>query len=211
MRASIRRLLGGDRSCPLSYRYGANALSKCKDLVYDGPLFVVGGLYGNLEAYAAVERRAAEETVRPLVCFNGDFNFFNITSLEFEQINCAIMQNPACVATAGNVEVETASSESDGSCGCAYPAYVSDTLVGRSNEIVRRLRQVASSNESILSWMRSLPKFRTVRLGRSRIGIIHGDPSSLAGWEFSSEALEPADHALRESLGCSRQFVALCI
>ena len=36
-----------------------------------------------------------------------------------------------------------------------------------------------------------LPKVRTFEIGRTRVGILHGDPESLAGWGLSREALVP--------------------
>jgi hypothetical protein len=45
-------------------------------------------------------------------------------------------------ATRGNVEAELASDE-DAGCGCAYPDYIGDDVVDRSNQIMTRLRATA--------------------------------------------------------------------
>ena len=44
--------------------------------------------------------------------------------------------------------------------------------------------------------------FRTFRVAGTRVGVVHGDPDSLAGWSFAVEAMEPGDAALRAALGC---------
>ena len=46
------------RSCPTSYRYSPRVFDRLPDLVAD-TIYVVGGLYGNVEALAAVEEIAA--------------------------------------------------------------------------------------------------------------------------------------------------------
>ncbi|MFB6097781.1 MAG: metallophosphoesterase, partial [Salinibacter sp.] len=37
----------------------------------------------------------------------------------------------------------------------------------------------------------ALPRFLTVRVGSVRIGVIHGDPTSIAGWGFAVESVPP--------------------
>jgi predicted phosphodiesterase len=170
-------------------------------------VYVVGGLYGNLEALDAIERMVAEDEASlgeaPLVVFNGDFNFLNATSLdEWREVNRRVMQH---TATAGNIEVEAVAVESDGSCGCAYPSYVGDAVVHRSNSIVSSLRTLALASDDeedvdIVEFLRGLPKFMVVRVGSKRVAVVHGDAESLAGWAFSAEAMEPPDYELRRAL-----------
>lgn len=169
-------------------------------------VFVVGGLYGNVEALAAVETRVIEEShSSPLVIFNGDFNFLNVQPSDFAKINRTIMAKYKAIA--GNVEVEAVNtSMNESSCGCAYPMYVGDDVVNRSNSIVQRLRDEAAllpQHSDIVTWLRQLPYYMGVRVGGLRIGVIHGDPNTLAGWAFSVEAMEPADQQLRQALGCN--------
>jgi hypothetical protein len=60
-----------------------------KDLNSD-IVYVVGGLYGNIEALDAIECRVKEDEVaakKPLVVFNGDFNFFNNKDEEWVNVN----------------------------------------------------------------------------------------------------------------------------
>uniref|UniRef100_A0A7S2WFB6 Uncharacterized protein n=1 Tax=Rhizochromulina marina TaxID=1034831 RepID=A0A7S2WFB6_9STRA len=133
--------------------------------------------------------------------FNGDFNFFNWPEEEFEALNRGVMRY---VATAGNVEVESVDPDSDGSCGCAYPSYVPDAVVDRSNAIVGRLRQTAqAADPDIQAWLAALPRFQSFRIENQRVTVIHGDPESLAGWKFSVEAMEPVDNDLRSHFGCA--------
>ena len=44
----------------------------------------------------------------------------------------------------------------------------------------------------------------TVAMADHRVGIVHGDPDSLAGWGFAVESMSPADEALRRRMGCGQ-------
>jgi len=175
-------------------------------------------LYGNKYALEEIFRLASREEVYPQLVFNGDFNFFNSSSLEnFMETNEMIMKSGAMVSL-GNVErsiIDGFSSSSLSSahvdCGCSYPDYVSDDYIERSNEIVRRLLETCkrgSTNnvrgsvgvQDVVDYLRQLPNFINVDLGGDRVTILHGDCFSLSGWSFSAESLEPADELLRQSL-----------
>ena len=178
--------MAAGRACPLGYRMGAARLRRpnVAPRMRCDTLFVVGGLYGNLQALRAVQRRADREpqTAVTRVVLNGDFNFFNAEQAWWTELNNAIRDDERLVATLGNVEIEAASAtESDAGCGCAYPNYVGDDVVDRSNEIVNRLRAVAHDAPgapSILQWLRDLPMARIVEVGPEarRVAVIHGDP-----------------------------------
>ena len=88
------------RLCPLSYRTGA-ALLRDSAVVRCNTAYIVGGLYGNLEALAVLERRAEAEGAA--LIFNGDFNFLNAEPSWWRDVNEAVARH---TATAGNVEVE---------------------------------------------------------------------------------------------------------
>jgi hypothetical protein len=79
--------------------------------------------------------------------------------------------------------------------------------VERSDSIVGALRTAAAAaNEpALVSWLRSLPKALVAEVGESRrrVGVVHGDVESLAGWQLGVEAMEPADEGLRAALGCA--------
>jgi hypothetical protein len=47
-------------------------------------------------------------------------------------------------------------------------------------------------------------QFLTVKVGDSRIAIVHGDAHSLSGWSFALECMEPVDQELVNSMTCGR-------
>ena len=46
-----------------------------------------------------------------------------------------------------------------------------------------------------------LPRHLTASVGGQRVGIVHGDPESLAGWRLALEAMEPGDPDVRRRVG----------
>jgi len=171
------------RSCPRHYRYSPAGFARDADLKAQS-LYIVGGLYGNpfaLEAVLAMARREGATLV-----FNGDFNWFNVDPAEFETVNETVLRH---AALRGNVETEIAGADSGAGCGCAYPEWVGDAEVERSNEILTRLRGTASAYPELRERLAVLPMHLVAEVGGLRIGIVHGDAESLAGWEFSQETL----------------------
>ena len=171
------------RSCPRHYRYSPAVFARAADLAAQS-LYIVGGLYGNpfaLEAVLAMARREDATLV-----FNGDFNWFNIDPAEFEAVNETVLRH---AALRGNVETEIAGADSGAGCGCAYPEWVGDAEVDLSNEILRRLRGTASAYPELRERLAVLPMHLVAEVGCLRIGIVHGDAESLAGWQFSQETL----------------------
>ena len=181
------------RSCPLTYRYSPTVFRRDADL-RASTLYVIGGLYGNLAALEAILEMAMCEPDEPTLVFNGDFNWFNADPVSFEAINRVVLQH---VALRGNVETELAADADDAGCGCAYPDYVDDADVERSNQIMRRLRQVARSTPALAAMADDLARLlmhAVAEVGGQRIGIVHGDAESLSGWRFAHDALhEPAN------------------
>eukprot|EP00966_Prymnesium_polylepis_P200254 4640483-Prymnesium_polylepis.1 len=157
------------RVCPLSYRFGAARLREMPRLQCE-TLFAVGGLYGNTLALRAVQQRAALEE-RPCdthVVFNGDFNFFNVSPSWWLEVNGMIRDGARLHATLGNVEVEaTRPGLSDAGCGCAYPDYVSDGVVERSNAIVGR----CGGRPPLLLLLLLLPLLLLLLLRARRCGV----------------------------------------
>jgi hypothetical protein len=185
------------RSCPLSYRYQPEALAQPARLAAD-TLLVVGGLYGNPAALAAVLERADREPDGPAtIVFNGDVHWLDVDPGDFRAISETVLAHHA---TRGNVEAELASQE-DAGCGCAYPDYVGDDVVDRSNQIITRLRATASRLPELVGRLGDLPRHLTASVAGTRIGIVHGDPESLAGWRLALEAMEPGDPAVRRQIG----------
>jgi predicted phosphodiesterase len=156
-------------------------------------LWVAGGLYGNPFALRAlVERYEAESGSKALV-FNGDFHWFDIDPADFRSIDAAVL---AFHALRGNVETEIAAPAEGAGCGCGYPDWVGDATVEHSNRIIERLRATARSSGADLPRLAGLPMRLAARVGDAKVGIVHGDAESLAGWGFSQEALStPAGHA----------------
>jgi len=183
------------RSCPLSYRYGARALRRPAELEAD-TLWIAGGLYGNtLALQCLLDAYGAEPGDKALV-FNGDFHWFDVDPREFKLVNETVL---AFRAMRGNVETELAAPDEDAGCGCAYPGWVRDATVGHSNRIIERLRATAREHPG-LERLARLPMHLVAQVGEARIGIVHGDADSLAGWGFSQEALGPgAERAFQES------------
>lgn len=173
------------RYCPLHYRYRPESLALlAADEVQT--LYVIGGLYGNRPALQAVLTMAALETPPPRLCFNGDFNWFDIHPDDFAVINRSVLAHDAL---RGNVETELAGDDHDAGCGCAYPDWVDADTVHRSNRIMQRLRQTARAFPELTRRLLALPMSACYRIGDRRVGVVHGDAESLAGWGFAQEAL----------------------
>jgi hypothetical protein len=173
------------RSCPLSYRYAADAFRGAAALAAD-TLWIAGGLYGNRFALQALlEAFDAEPGAKALV-FNGDFHWFDAEPAEFELIDGTVL---GFHALRGNVETEIAAPADGAGCGCAYPEWVGDATVEHSNAIIERLRTAARASGRDLARLSALPIHIVAKVGGERIGIVHGDAESLAGWNFSREML----------------------
>src|SRR5467141_282050 len=150
------------RSCPRHYRYSPAVFARAADLEAQS-LYIVGGLYGNpfaLEAVLAMARREGATLV-----FNGDFNWFNVDPAEFESVNETVLQH---AALRGNVETEIAGEDEGAGCGCAYPEWVGDAEVERSNEILGRLRETASAYPELRARFAVLPMHLVAEIGSNR-------------------------------------------
>jgi hypothetical protein len=179
------------RTCPLEYRYSPRVFDREPEIVAE-TLYVVGGLYGNLEALDALEALAARERGPVRIVFNGDFHWFDVDAADFAALTQRAL---AHAALRGNVETEISQEDSGAGCGCAYPADVSDAEVSRSNEILARLRETARGHPALRERLRVLPMHLTARVGEARVGIVHGDAASLAGWGFAHDRLVDPGHA----------------
>lgn len=174
------------RVCPLRYRYGAEAIASAETRAAQ-TLYVVGGLYGNLPALEAVEQLAGAEREPVRLCFNGDFNWFNIDDTQFEAINRRVLRHDAML---GNVEAEFGADADDAGCGCAYPEHVDAGVVERSNRIHATLKATARRHPQLAEAIARLPMYASFQVGDCRIAVVHGDADSLAGWRFDVEALD---------------------
>jgi hypothetical protein len=186
------------RTCPLHYHYGPDVFREAqppqlRDLEV---LYLVGGLYGNALALDEALRLFDAEQGRKRLVFNGDFHWFDVDPSVFERVQREVL---AHTALRGNVETELSGPEavSDAGCGCAYPDWVADGVVDRSNRILQRLWGAATAAHR--AQLADLPMWLTASVGEARVGIVHGDAESLAGWGFAQEHLRDAAHRERVS------------
>ena len=175
-------------SCPASYRYSARDFRREPSLHAD-TVYVVGGLYGNVEALHAILRMQEAEARRGTkvaLVFNGDHNWFDVDAASFREVNQVALES---VSIRGNVESEIAAPT--GGCGCNYPDYVNAEYVARSNAIMERLQEASREHADLRAGLGALPMIRTIQVDSQRIGIVHGDAEMLSGWSFAAERLSP--------------------
>ncbi|MBA2723822.1 MAG: hypothetical protein H0U56_13240 [Methylibium sp.] len=188
------------RSCPLHYRYRAEmfAAPPAAALGRLDVLYVAGGLYGNDIALKRVLELFDREPGRKRLVFNGDFHWFDANPVVFERIQRSVLRH---TALRGNVEtelaVEVGEAEDDTGCGCAYPDWVGDDVVERSNRILGRLRRAVTPEQRRA--LSDLPTWLRADVGDFKLGIVHGDAQSLAGWGFAQEHLREAARTGRRS------------
>ena len=185
--------LSPGRSCPLHYRYGPAALNVPAPDQLRGldVLYVVGGLYGNDLALERIVTLFDGEAGRKRLVFNGDFHWFDIDQNVFTRVQNTVLDH---IATRGNVETELCSETQggDAGCGCAYPDWVADGVVERSNRILARLRRTVTPRQR--QQLAALPMWLRAEVGDLRVAVVHGDAQSLAGWSFAQEHLRDANH-----------------
>jgi hypothetical protein len=182
------------RSCPLHYRYSPTVFNAAPApaLTQLDVLYVVGGLYGNPFALSAIQAMFEEERGNKQMVFNGDFHWFDADRRDFDRIEQGVS---SFLALRGNVETELITNDDSTGCGCAYPEWVDDGVVERSNLILNTLRSCVTS--SARSRLASLPMWACATVGDKRLGIVHGDAESLAGWGFAQEHLQDPTHQER--------------
>ena len=187
------------RSCPLAYRYSAEALCQEPRTVSEDVLYIIGGLYGNPWALDEIEQMAlAEERQghRVKLVFNGDFNWFNASDSLFRSINSRVLDHTVSL---GNVDYELANPSAGAGCGCDYPDFVDQGVVERSNGIMERLQGIAGEHPDIQKRLSLLPRYRCLLFGGLKVLVLHGDPESLAGWGLAHESFTAGnDHKLSE-------------
>jgi hypothetical protein len=177
------------RICPRDYNYAPSVFARVADFSAD-TLYVVGGLYGNLEALTAIKMLAAQEATPPEIVFNGDFHWFDAEPDWFAGIEQGVAPYRLL---RGNIETEIARSADIGAgCGCAYPDNVDEDVVRYSNQILTRLR--AEIAPAARAQLLMLPMHLVAQIGTLRVGIVHGDSTSLAGWRFAHDALDDPRH-----------------
>ena len=173
------------RTCPVTYRYAPSTLARAADFEAE-TLYVVGGLYGNACALRSVLELAGAERAPVTIVFNGDFNWFDVDAASFASINETVLAHHAL---RGNVETELADESGGADCGCAYPDWVGDMEVACSNAIMARLHDAARPYPALRETFARLPMHFVAKVGGLRVGIVHGDAESLAGWSYTPEVL----------------------
>lgn len=173
------------RTCPIDYSLSQDIFDKVA-LKECSTLYVVGGLYGNLEAFKALNTLAKNDN-NPLIIFNGDMHWFDKSLKDFMAIeNMASPHLPLL----GNVEAELKRDTDIGAgCGCSYPKCVSDEDVNRSNMIHRELKSMISFVPNIKESLKTRESIAIVNVSDKKVAITHGDEKSLAGWGCSRESL----------------------
>jgi hypothetical protein len=179
------RAEGAGRVCPADYSYPPTIFARAPEFDSE-TLYVAGGVYGNLAALAAIEAMAAREHVQPTIILNGDFHWFDADPDWFAAVENSVAPHHLL---RGNAETEVGRGEDIGiGCGCAYPEDVDDGVVQRSNAIMTQLASVAPAASR--SRLCALPMHCVAQVGSLRVGIVHGDAVSLAGWRFAANALD---------------------
>lgn len=178
------------RSCPADYQYDPSVLARPVELTAD-TLYIIGGLYGNRPALRTVCTMAAQEQDQIRIVFNGDFNWFNVDPVSFEEVNQVVLRH---MALRGNVETELAAEQYKAGCGCGYPDWVGDDEVARSNAMLRRLRDTVRAFPDLRVRLSRLPMHLVAQVGDVRLAIVHGDATALNGWGFSWERLRDASY-----------------
>ncbi len=175
------------RVCPLDYTYQPSVFARVPDFSCE-VMYVVGGLYGNHAALKVVSVFAAKERAPPMLVFNGDFHWLDAEPAWFAEIEHGVSLH---LALRGNVETEISRAEDIGTgCGCDYPEKVSEDVVQRSNATMLQLR--ADTPPAARVRLRALPMHLVVQIATLRVGVVHGDAQSLAGWQFAQDALDDA-------------------
>ena len=172
------------RSCPLDYRYQPATSRRrrcgprCKGL---DALWVVGGLYGNLEALTAVQTAfdADPRRARPWSS--------TATSIGSTPSPPGLPPSrPAWSATTPRAAMSRPSWRATRwpttAAAAATPDWVGDETVDYSNRIIQRLHAVVP--DPVRVQLAALPQFLRAEVGGVAIGVVHGDAHSLAGWSF---------------------------
>lgn len=177
------------RICPLDYYIDAESYKKIRT-IENSTVYIVGGLYGNLEALKEIINMAEEEYNKykseVFIVFNGDMHWFDIIEdfMNIEQMSKGYEK------LLGNVERELFRENDIGiGCGCAYPDYVDDNIVERSNIIHKKLKDTVNKLPEYKKIFSDRKMNMVIQLSKQKIAITHGDEQKLGGWECSRESL----------------------
>lgn len=144
-----------------------------------GPLFVIGGPYGNYDATLAALDEAARRGVRDILC-TGDLVAYCPDGAE----TVALLRDAGVAVVAGNVEQQLAAEAAD--CGCGFEeGSACDALSARW----WRYAQETIDAET-RSWMGRLPTRIDVQWPTTRFAAIHGGARDISKFLFASDREE---------------------
>lgn len=193
------------RSCPLDYHLPADAFAGDAAFACNS-LYVVGGLYGNAQALAALERRLLREPEARVV-FNGDAHWFDCDPALFAQIEQKLAPH---TLLRGNVETELGrSQQSENGCGCVYPADVPEQIVAWSNQIHQQLSACVQQLPSMAEQLAQRPATALIEVAGQRVAISHGDEQSLAGWQCDRNALRQLERQHQLANWCTSNRISV--
>lgn len=172
-------------ACNIDYvvNYNNDAVIDCDSF---DDIFVVGGLYGNIEAAKKLDQ-IRKKYPKALFIFNGDIHWFD---RKFEDFMLVEEMTHYGVKLLGNVEVELIrNDENYKGCGCSYPEYVDSDVIERSDRIHSEMRKNLEG-KYILDEISKRGKFMALCFGGRKIFVTHGDEKNLAGWGLSIVSLK---------------------
>ena len=182
------------RICPLDYSIDSESFKNFR-AIENSTVYIVGGLYGNFEALKEIIYMAKEEynkyNSEVFIIFNGDMHWFDIEKEYFKNIED---MSEGCEKLLGNVERELFRKNDIGiGCGCAYPEYVDDDIVERSNIIHKKLKNIVNKFPKYKNMLSKRKMNIVIQISNQKIAITHGDEQKLGGWECSRENLSRID------------------
>ena len=182
------------RNCPLHYRYSPSDLavpaSSCCEVLY-----VVGGLYGNMQALHRVLDLFELERGDKRLIFNGDFHWFDIDASAFAQIQRGVLAvRMRRAATRGNRAALRRHQTTAWTAVAAAPIPIGWAMRWSSVR-TESSRGCAAPHARCPA---PAANSRCCRCGGAsmsaprRVAVVHGDAQSLSGWGFAQETLRVA-------------------
>lgn len=140
-----------------------------------GPLFVIGGPYGNYDATVAALDEAARRGVHDILC-TGDLVAYCADAAE----TVALLRSAGVAIVAGNVEQQLAAAADD--CGCGFEeGSTCDALSARW-----WTHALEAIDQETREWMGSLPPRIDVQWHHTRFAAIHGGAWEISKFLFAS-------------------------
>lgn len=171
-------------SCSFEYFF-PNDWAKYPKPIEEDIIYVIGGLYGNLFSVETFNRMAEEEKSKPLMIFNGDMHWFDVSYDDFMEVE----NNTRGIKLLGNVEFELPTSLDKADCGCNYPPDVDEAAMARSNVIHSAMKK-NMRGKVILEELATREKAIAISAMGYTIAITHCDEKSMPGWDCARDALQ---------------------